>query len=118
MIGQSLSNTNETCYNVHVRKIYNLNKALLGKEMEKEIQLGDTASDNDLLSTSDGAFIYLPCNHGMQRRRTRIDHPSNEPPVSLHQHHRPNGAGWLALFSSQEGLAALCFSFQESSRGI
>ena len=27
MIGQSLSNTNETCYSVQIAKIYNLNKA-------------------------------------------------------------------------------------------
>jgi len=27
MIGQSLLNTNETCYSVQVAKIYNLNKA-------------------------------------------------------------------------------------------
>jgi hypothetical protein len=29
MIGQSLSNTNETCYNVQIAKICNLNKALV-----------------------------------------------------------------------------------------
>ena len=39
MIGQSLSNTNETCYNVQIAKIYNLNEAqgvVLMKGIPKE----------------------------------------------------------------------------------
>ena len=46
MIGQSLSNTNETCYSVQIAKICNLNKAL---NMNK----------NDRISTNRYHYLVL-----------------------------------------------------------
>ena len=59
MIGQSLSNINETCYSIQIAKIYNLNKALASSWAPATSSIRSSPPASDLFSVSCGTLSHV-----------------------------------------------------------